>query len=323
MSHIRPKYEQTRRQKRESRRQEAQIRRDLVRGDGDSRPDWCWKALRRLRKEHRHETPDLQEEAKGKAQTTVEKILTVFAWGSLIAATLVAAVDAIFADGDSKSVIYGGTAAGVCITALAAVFLAVIMFEIATYRPRIFAECLGPPADFFNSLAELSPELESQVEKITHEQPESWRRVKHLEQGLIAESIDFVTPDGIRAKVNLRVFHRLTGLLVSLALLGYGLSAATHGDLLRSCVDMAHCGSGQSAMTFPEHVYFSLAAFFNGFSDLQLVHNVAGYAYLAVVVVSFVAVVYFFLTDAIASQTEFRANMRTAAESFVLQQSRL
>jgi len=323
MSHIRPKYEQTRREKRESRRREAQIRRDLVRGDGDSRPDWAWKALRRVRKEHLHEAPDMQEEARGRAQAALEKILTGFAWAAWVVVVLVVAIDAIFAQGDSKSVIYSCAVAGVGVTALAILLLGVILFEVATYRPRIFAECLGPPADFFWSLAELSPELESQVEKIAHERPRSWRRVKHLEQGLVAESIDFVTPDGIRAKVNLRVFHRLTGLLASLALLGYGLSAATHGDLLRSCASAAHCGPGQSAVTLPEHAYFSLVAFFNGFSDLQLVHSVAGYVYLAVVVVSFVAVVYFFLTDAIASQAEFRANMRTAAESFVLQQSRL
>ena len=123
--------------------------------------------------------------------------------------------------------------------------------------------------------------------------------------------------------IHLRVFHRLGALLASLALLGYGLSAATGGDLLRSCSSLSQCGADHSAVTLPEHVYFSLIAFFNGFSDLQLVHSVVGYAYLFTVVVSFVAVVYFFVTDAIASQSEFRANMRAAAESFVLQQSSL
>jgi hypothetical protein len=323
MSHIRNPYERSRAEKRESRRLERQIRRDLVKGDGESRPEWCWSALQRLRREHNPETVEQEEKAKGRAQATVERLLATLAWGAWIAVVLATLVDAIFAHGDSKSVVYGCTTAGIGVAALAAFLLVAILFDVATYRPRVFAECLGPPSDFFQSLAELSPELESQVDKIAHERPDSWKRVKHLEQGLLAESIDFITPDGIRTKVNLRVFHRLGALLASLALLGYGLSAATGGDLLRSCSSLSQCGAHHSAVTLPEHIYFSLIAFFNGFSDLQLVHGVVGYAYLLTVVVSFVAVVYFFLTDAIASQSEFRANMRAAAESFVLQQSSL
>jgi hypothetical protein len=280
-------------------------------------------ALQRLSTEHTLETADEKEKAKQRAQGGVEKILAAAAWTAWVATGSAFAVDAILAHGNSRSVVHDCPAAGIGIVILAMALLATIMFEVATYRPRIFAECLGPPEEFFRSLAELSPELEDIVQRIAHEQPGSWQRVKYLEQGLVAESLGFVTPDGIRAKVNLRIFGRLIGLLASLALLGYGLSAATQGDLLRNCSGTIHCGAAQSAVTLPEHVYFSLVAFFNGFSDLQLVHNFVGYTYLAVVAVSFVAVAYFFLTDVIASQAEFRANIRTAAESFVLQQSRL
>ena len=67
MSHIRNPYERSRAEKRESRRLERQIRRDLVKGDGESRPEWCWSALQRLRREHNPETVEQEEKAKGRA----------------------------------------------------------------------------------------------------------------------------------------------------------------------------------------------------------------------------------------------------------------
>ena len=42
---------------------------------------------------------------------------------------------------------------------------------------------------------------------------------------------------------------------------------------------------------------------------------------MTVVAASFMAVVYFVLTDIIASQGEFRFNLRAAAESYVVQNS--
>jgi hypothetical protein len=321
-SQILPRWELGRQETKSRKRLQGEIRRSLVKGAGDSRPRLMWRCVRWLRREHKKETAELREQAKQRAQANLETIFAYLAWASWLAVVLVWGVDVAFS-GSERSVIYDSMTAGIAVAALGLVLLVTTMVDIASYRPRLFAQCLGPADEFFESLAELSPDLDDHVDRIAHEQPETWQRAKKLEQGLLVESTRFIVPDGVRSRIIRRVFQRLVGLIASLALLGYGLSAATGGGLLRACPNVKQCGAGQSAMTLPEHLFFSVVSFFNGFSDLQLVHDVAGYAYLVVIVISVVAVVYFFLTDVVASQGEFRANMRAAAESYVLQNSKL
>ncbi len=318
-----PKFERTRSEKKAAKKLRKELRKSLIKGHGDSRPAWIGKFLLWLRKENKIEDGMRHEEAKARAQGSVEAIFTRIAWASWLVIVAVMVSDAILAKGDSRSFVHGSVAAGTVVAGVAVFFLVAIMLDVATYRPRLFAKCEKSPEAFFRSLADMEPVLDSHVDKILDERPDSWRRVKALEEVLLAQSNEFIVPDGLRMEIITRIMQRLAGVLASLALLGYGLSAATNGGLLRSCANLSECGHQQSAVTLPEHFYFSVVAFFNGFSDLELVRDVAGYAYLLVVLVSFVGVIYFFLAEAIASQSEFRANMRAAAESFVLQQSRI
>lgn len=318
-----PRFERTENEEKADKKLKKQLRKSLIKGHGDSRPAWTWKFLMWLRKQNEIEDEKLYEEAKARAQASIEVIVTLIAWTSWLVIVTVMVGDAFLAKGESRSFVYGSIAAGSVVAAVAVFFLVALMLDVATYRPRLFAKCEKSPEAFFRSLAAMEPVLDSHVDKILEERPDSWRRVKDLEDVLLAQSNEFIVPDGLRMDIIKRIMQRLAGILASLALLGYGLSAATDGGLLRSCANLQSCGHGQSAVTLPEHFYFSVLAFFNGFSDLELVRDVAGYAYLLVVLVSFVGVIYFFFAEAIASQSEFRANMRAAAESFVLQQSQI
>lgn len=329
-----PQFELEEQEQRERKRTKKEIRKKMVMADGKSRPRFLWRRVAKLHGEDideiegktPEETNELKRKAEERAQRTVERMFMCVAWFAWLAVALLVVADLTLADGkdktaEARSIVFGSVFAGAGVAFVGVVLLGVIMLDINSYRPRVFAQCLGRADEFFHSLADLSTELRIQVQRIENERPRSWRRVKKLEQGLLAESVDFIVPDGIRTRINLRVLHRLTGILASLALIGYGLTAATSGDLMRACAHAADCGPEQSAVTLPEHIYFSMLAFSNGFGDIQIVQNVTGYSYLALIVASLIAVVYFFLTDVIASQSEFRTNMRSAAESYVLQQS--
>jgi hypothetical protein len=326
-----PKFELSRQERKARKKRQVEIRKSLVKADAKSRPEFLWRYvakasgedIEKIAGDTQEETNELKEEAEQKAQLIVEKIFSCFAWGAWLIVVALVAVDLILHGDDARSIVFGSVPAGTGVATVGLVMLAAIMLDVNSYRPRVFAQCLGPADKFFDSLANLSTELRIQVQRIGNERPKSWGLVKKLEQTLLAESVDFIVPDGLRTRINLRVFHRLAGILASLALIGYGLSAATGGDLVRACAKASECGPKQSAETLPEHIYFSLLAFSNGFSEIQLVQDVAGYAYLAIIVASLIAVIYFFLTDVVASQSEFRANMRSAAESYVLQQSEL
>jgi hypothetical protein len=298
----------------DSRKRRRVIRRRLVKGDWGSRPSFLWRTVATAFARFGKPSKTQQQ----KAQAWVEGILWGVAWSAWIGVVCLAVAGGIWGPFMLGHIFWGTTTVAVGIALL---FL--VMIDLGSYRPRLFAQCLGPPKIFFHSLAKLSPEMEDQVCNIENDEPDSWRDVKDWEQILIAESTEFVLPDGIRTRIILRMLHRLAAIVASLALVGFGLSSATDGSLLAVCGHAVHDSCVGSPSSMPEHIYFSVDAFFTGFSDIRLVHNGAGYAYLTLIVISFTAVVYFFLTEVVASQSEFRANMRSAAESFVLQESTL
>jgi hypothetical protein len=313
-------WEMSRKEKAARRAEQREIRRALVKPDCKSRPASMSAYI--CRKVLKVEKPKRADQER--ADAIVEKIFVVAEWLAWIIVVGLVVADLLLSNGGARSIVYGHTLAGIVVAIGGALLLVMFMLELGSYRPRLFAQCQGRPDVFFESLADLSSEMDDHVTKIANERPKSWRLVKELEQSLIAESSKFIFPDGIRTRVTLRVLRRLAGLVAALALLGYGLSAATNGDLLATCPPaVQECVQKASAVTLPEHFYFSVVAFFTGFGDIQLVHDLVGYGYLMVIVASFTAVVYFFLTDVVSSQAEFRANMLAAAESYILQQSRL
>jgi hypothetical protein len=310
--------------KKEAKKRGHAIRKRLVMGDGSSRPSFLVDLSGRLldsRAPSAHGSNGNHETQDERAQVNVEIFFRVMAWLAWFTVIGLVVLTGVFPG--IKQFFFESRAAAIVLDAWSLVCLFTVMLDVATYQPRLFALCSGPPMTFFHGLSKLSTTLKMQLEQISNESPKTWRRVKELEQGLLAESSEFLVLGGVRTRVIFRVLHRLAAIVASLALLGYSLSAVTHGELLATCARAGEHGCVTSATSVPEHVYFALDSFFTGFSDITLMHDVFGYGYLTIIVISFTAVVYFFLTEVVASQSEFRANMRSAAESYVLQQSRL
>jgi hypothetical protein len=310
--------------KKDAKKRAHAIRKRLVMGDGSSRPSFMVAVSAHLLGTHAPSPygPNGDHEKQNeRAQVKVERFFRLMAWLAWLSVIGLVVFIGIFPG--IKQLFFESRAAAIALALWSLFCLFTVMLDVATYQPRLFALCSGPPKTFFHSLSKLSTTLQMQLEQISSERPGTWRRAKELEQGLLAESSEFLVLGGVRTRVIFRVLHRLAAIVASLALLGYSLSAVTHGDLLATCGRQGEHGCVTSATSVPEHVYFALDAFFTGFSDISLVHDAFGYGYLTVIVLSFTAVVYFFLTEVVASQSEFRANMRSAAESYVLQQSRL
>jgi hypothetical protein len=263
----------------------------------------------------------VDEHGHQRAEVFMQKLFWIIAWVTL--ASLASLVTAAAITDSVGEFLFEHRLAAIALGLFGLACLALIMFDIAIYQPRVFALCSRSPTGFFRSIAQVSPTLEQHLKLIAEEKPTSWKRVKELENGLRAEAVDFLSLEGIRARLILRVLHRLAAVIASLALFGYGLAAATSTHALVICERAAQAGCTTGSKSVPDYGYFSLDSFFTGFSDISLVHAPAGYAYLGLTVVTFTVIIYFIFTEVISSQNEFHANFRASAESFVLQHSKL
>jgi len=292
---IEPAWEITRRERREKRREKKRLRKQMLKGCEYSRSF-------------------LLPFSPG--QRLTEPVMTWGAWGAWALVAGLAVADAIRSGEVHQSIIYTHDHFGWALLVIGFLLMAIIMIDLVSYRPRLLEQSSASAEGFFESIAELSPTLEEQVGAVGGAEPTSWQEVKKLEENLLSEANEFGVFDLMKMRVTLRVLQRIAALVASLALVGYGLSTITHGGLLSG-------GSVSEGAGLPEHVYFTLVAFFTGFGDIGVVHDAVGFGYLAVVVGVYTGVVYFILTDVVAIQGELRLNMRAAAETLALQKSDL
>lgn len=283
----------------------------MVAADASSRPSLLWRtvvlilSLFQRKKNHEEHAKILVERGFETAYVLSFVLTLAFA----IADAAASAVPA--------TVLSHNTIAGVAVFTVGLILVSLVMLDIVTYRPRIFAKCTGPAEEFFDDLAQLSPTLRDQVATVSGAKPRTWKQVKELEQGLLAESRQFLLIDRLRFRVTARMMVRLLSLIASLALVGYGLAAMTSVPVL------AQLGAATEP-PLVEYAYFTIITFFTiGFGDTRPAHHAAGYAYLVLIVLCFVSVFYFVLTEIVASHGEFRFNIRAAAENFVLERSQL
>lgn len=299
-------------ERRDRRRKRRRLRRRLVAADPDSRPTAVYAGIARvLRVVGVGETAALQ-----RAQRIGEAILRGATWTAfgLFVALLIA--DGIRAGRKPQSFIFDRLWLSIVVLTIALVCLVLVLIDLASYRPRLFAGCTKSVEAFFDDLAGFSQSLRKQLSAIAKAAPATWSEVKEFEEDLLAESHQFLLLDGIRFRITLHIVRRLFVLLASLALVGYGLSGVTHGEMLAG-----HLAAG---IGLAEHTYVALATFFTlGFGSIHPAHDAVGYAYLTLILIVFVAVVYFVLTEVVASQSDFRTNIRCAAEAFVIQKSSL
>lgn len=280
-------------------------------GDGKSRPAFLWRfvaaVLRILNPKGSH---------REHAMVIVEQTMTLACYTVLAASAALVIADVCNAT-SPHSVVANEALPGAFVLAAALTLTSLIMIDISSYKPRIFAACSGRPELFFHELARLSPTLRNQVEEVKGAKPHTWKQVKELAHLLLAESHQFLLVDKLRLQITLRLMTRLVSLLLSLALIGYGLEAVTHSPLL------APTNSVMADAGLTEYAYFAVITFFTiGFGDVHPSHHPAGYAYLAVIILCFITVFYFVLSEIVSSHGEFRVNIKTAAESFVVERSR-
>ena len=124
------------------------------------------------------------------------------------------------------------TTAGILFLAAGAVTWAVIMLDMVTYRPPLFASCAGPAELFFVSLSRMHLTLEDRVESIAISRARTFRSAKFQAESLLQEANEFFLLAEIRGRLSRRILHRLAAIVGSLALMSYGLSLLSDNGLI-------------------------------------------------------------------------------------------
>lgn len=306
-----PKLELSRQQQRQGKRLAREFRSTLIEAEGDARPSFLWRMM----------AVGLAEEgAEERAQRRVEIGLRWLARSVLALALTLFVVDTVRHDQHHAitGFLFEHSTLATILFAISVVVLVLLLIDVGTYKPRLFAGCANESAEqFFRELSLLSSDLVDQLETLSGAQITTWREHGKQVEDLLAESNDFLLLDQLRWRVTARMLVRLAALVGSLALAGYGLSGLLGKDLILAPGYAAGLG-------FPEHLYFTVTSFFTiGFGDVTPRKDLAGYAYLAAIITTFALVVYFVLTDVVASHGEFRVNIRAAAMTLVTKQSAL
>lgn len=316
--------EQARNDRKQRKEQRKEIRADFVKPNRESRPPAIWRrvstVLRKLRLADRPVAepmsfggPPRHRNGDAIAQAFLEHGLTATMFSTWALAGTLLLVDGLH----GTSLLAGHSFLASLVLVLALTFLAMTLLDLATYQPRLFALCADDATAFFRQLARFSDSIEDQVSTIPRSPPRTVRHVKAFEQRLLEASTEFVFLDGIRLRIMARVLLRLGAMLCSLALVGYALMIIMHGNLVE-VVGARGVRSAPDNVGFPQLVYYTAVTFSTtGFGDVTPSHKVLGYGYLALILVTSLTVVYFFLTEVVGSHGEFRTNLRGAAAAYV------
>ena len=100
------------------------------------------------------------------------------------------------------------TTAGILFLAAGAVCWAVIMLDMVTYRPRLFASCAGPAHLFFVSLSRMHLTLEDRVESIAICRTRTFRSAKFQAESLLQEANEFFLLAEIRGRITRRILDQ-------------------------------------------------------------------------------------------------------------------
>lgn len=214
-----------------------------------------------------------------------------------------------------ESVVFESSVASGALFGIGLLAMALVLVDLASYKPRIFVLAERSPAELFDELAQYSGDFDPILRELADSPPERWDEVRGQQMSLMSAAHQFLRLDGLRARIALRVVNRLACLVGSLALVAYALSALSEGQV----VARATASAGLA-----DHLYFVVAGFFTiGYGDLHPYHGIYGYGMFMLSVLTEVAILYFALSEVIASQTQFKADLRSAAESYIIVHSAL
>lgn len=276
-----------REQRRDDRRRRRNERRRLVKPDRTSRPSLML----------------------GKDQRRIpESFFTVplmLVWTLLVGILVIEA----FRRG-ATSVVYEKDAAAAALLFGALACMALIFTDVASYRPRLFALADRRGTKLIVSFKDQSGDFRAVFREFKATPLTSLAQVPGRQEKVLSAINQYIEVGSMRTRIACRVLNRLGALLAALALVAYSLSALTHGDVVQHAA--ANAG-------LAEHLYFVVAqAMTIGFGDLHPRHGPWGYVLMGLSVLTMAAIVYFVLSEIIASQAQFRSDLRTAVERFVV-----
>jgi hypothetical protein len=305
-----PNFELTTQQRKSATKLAKKYRSTLVEGAGDARPSFLWRTM----------AIGLKEDAEERGQRRVEILFRAISYFVVLCVVGLFIADAVRHDEHrqfTSMIFVHGTLAAV-LFGVGVTLLTLLLIDVATYKPRLFAGCATASAEqFFTELSWLSDDLDEKLGTLKGASITTWQEHGEEVEGLLEVSNGFLLLDRLRRMITLRMLLRLTAIIGCLALIGYGLSG-----LLRH--DVIHIAGYAKGLGLPEHLYFTVTSFFTvGFGDVIPTKDFSGYAYFAAIVSTFALVVYFVLTDVVASHGEFRVNIRAAATTLVVKESAL
>jgi Ion channel len=354
MTQIELEWERSQHETHAAKKRKRDVRRKMTAPDSDSRPPFMWHMLARFYSdppgqgdghvatngsadcattddetdravnaahtgEHSHSAAIKGPSRNDRAKAKVEQCLLGLAWVTPALGVGLFVVDTALASSHPHGAAHGLAWLGVVILAVGLLSVAALLIDVASYRPRLFARCAESAEGFFHELAELEPQLTDSIGSIRARPPSITSLKEHREktEQLVTRSQRYLVLDGIRFRITRRMMGRLAGIIVGLAMVSYGLDVLFPGQVLHTTTEPVTVG-------FQDHIYFALTTFFTiGFGDLRPAHTLVGHLMLILIIVCFAAVVYFVLTDIVASHGEFRTNVRTAAATFVFENSTL
>lgn len=274
-------------ERREERRRRRRERRLLVKPDPASRPSLMV----------------------GETQRRIPEWLFVVALALVWALVVGLLVTEAFRRG-ATSILYEKDAAAVALLVVALVCMALIFIDVASYRPRLFALADLSGTKLISAFRDNSGDFRAVFREFAATPLTKWAQVPGRQEKILSAITQYMQVGAMRAEVACRVLNRLGALLAALALVAYSLSALTHGDVVQHAA--ANAG-------LAEHLYFVIAqAMTIGFGDLHPQHGAWGYVLMGLSVLTMAAIVYFVLSEIIANQSQFRSDLRTAVERYVV-----
>jgi len=192
--------------------------------------------------------------------------------------------------------------------------LGVVVWDMATFRPRLYVLAEQRPARFIETLSASSNDLilHGAVSEMAKDPPRQYSELVQCEEELLEAVSNFCSPTKLRNRLTAALIWKMLGVLFALNLIGYSLSHMSGGRFVGGPVDAG----------IAEHLYFTFVTFLAiGFGD-WLPYGWVGYLFVGLAGILLLINTYFFITFILAGHSEFVTNMRRSVHVFVASKAR-
>lgn len=186
-----------------------------------------------------------------------------------------------------------------------------VTYDLATYRPRLFAASGCTSKSFFENLAKLNGDLSAFLPEVRNVPAATVSEAKAKEEALLSAAHQFLVLDTLRFRMRWYIIQRVVAILGSLGLMGYWLSYGAGGTVV-----------GMESRGLGAYLYYTMVTFFTvGYGDFVPSAGFVGYVYCALILAGSGLVLYFILTDLVAGEGQFASTLRSHAANYVLMHS--